>query len=336
PVKLLPWGTGKIPSSWLGAPMRLSGEVVGVLSVQAYWPHAYTSEDMALLTTIADQAAVAINNAALYKSAVQRQQELSLLYEAAQLSMTTLNIQEILANTGELLKTSLGFNTLSLLLVNEETGELEVQAAIGFEPHETYKGEKLRLGRGITGWVAQTGQPLLVPDVRQDERYITELPDIRSEMCVPIKASNRVIGVIDVESTELNAFTEDQLRLVSTLAGHLGNVLEKASLYRQAKERLSRIEALHEIDLAATSTLDLSQVLDVLLTQVGKRLGVDACAIRLLDPTSGELSLAAGQGLPDVLDVPLLPIEKGIACRVIAEGQPVSISGLNQLDRALV
>ena len=92
------------------------------------------------------------------------------------------------------------------------------------------------MGKGITGWVAEKGEPLLVNDVREDSRYICGDESIRSEMCVPLKMGQKVIGVIDAQSRALNAFSEDDLRLLNIVGGQLATLIENIRLYEEIKQ----------------------------------------------------------------------------------------------------
>ena len=96
----------------------------------------------------------------------------------------------------------------------------------------------------MTGWVAARGEPLFVPDVSQDPRYLDAIAEIRSEMCVPLKIAQRVIGVIDVESDEVNAFSEDDLRLLSTLAGQLATTMENVHLFAETERKANDLALL--------------------------------------------------------------------------------------------
>jgi signal transduction histidine kinase len=123
---------------------------------------------------------------------------------------------------------------VALLLLDPESGTLRMATSIGYPP-DMVKDLRFQLGEGITGWVAQHGEPALVPDVRLDPRYYEGDPDTRSELCVPLAAGPLVIGVLNVESAQPDAFTDDDQRLLSTLASNLVVLIERARLFEEVE-----------------------------------------------------------------------------------------------------
>jgi PAS domain S-box-containing protein len=143
-------------------------------------------------------------------------------------------LTEIVDNLNNLLK----FEYLVIFLVEENTKRLKPYTCSKSRRHhiEYIEGLGLCLGRGITGWVAEKGEPLLVNNVKEDGRYVCGDEDISSEMCVPLKVGQKVIGVIDVQSKELNALSEDDLRLLNIAGGQIATVIENMRLRDEIKE----------------------------------------------------------------------------------------------------
>ncbi len=134
---------------------------------------------------------------------------------------------------------------MGIELLDSESGGLRIAATVGYPP-DVDNDALQPLGEGITGWVAQHGEPILAPDVRLDSHYTETVSDTRSELCVPLVAGSQVIGVINVESPQLNAFTDDHLRLLSTLASNLTIVVELArmvdNLEQMVNERTAELQ----------------------------------------------------------------------------------------------
>lgn len=160
------WGTMKAPPSWLGVPMKVGEEVVGVISVQAYRPEAYDEGDLALLSTIATQAALAVDSARLFQERTQRLAELSALFEVSSALRGAATVEEmlpiILDKTVEVLQADTG----ALFRVDERTGELVGQAARG--RLENLLGLRLGPTEGVCGYVAQTCAPYPFADLAAD------------------------------------------------------------------------------------------------------------------------------------------------------------------------
>ncbi len=218
--------------SELVVPIRLDNKVAAVLDIQSSDLNAFDSADLLSAQAIADQLSVAMRNARLFEETKRSLNELSTLHEMALAATSSLDLAEILKRIIGALERTLGFSNLSLMLIDEEEQRLKIKAGMGHDPEVT-KSMQPGLGEGITGWVAQTGQPLNVPDVSADSRYIVADKNIRSELCVPIKTGDRIIGVLNVESVEPAAFTDDDLRFLSTLAGQLAVTIENARLFHQ-------------------------------------------------------------------------------------------------------
>jgi len=175
---------------------------------------------------------VVLRDITSYRRAERR---LGLLYESAVAAMTSVQLEQVLDRTMTALQHTLDSDDIAILLVEPETNELVIRAHAGFPG-----GPKLMrraIGVGIPGRVVQTGDPALLDDVREDAHYHGCDPDTRSELCVPLRVGERVIGAINLESRRLAAFGEEDLRLLSILAGHLAAVIENARLFEET-ERL--------------------------------------------------------------------------------------------------
>ena len=223
--------------SWLGVPLIVRDRVIGMLAVDSVELGHFSEKHVRLVTPFANQVAVAIENARLYEETRRRATEMGILYEVATAAMTAVHLDEVLDCTMVALQETLRPDDIAILLVEPETNELVIRASAGFPG-----GPKLvrrTIGVGVPGWVVQTGQPVLLADVREDERYHACDTGTRSELCVPLQVGERIIGALNLESRRLTAFSEEDLRLVSTLAGHLAAVIENARLYERAQQEIA-------------------------------------------------------------------------------------------------
>ncbi len=285
--------------SWLGVPLLYMDRVVGVMGVQSYQTNAFDEDDQQLLSTIAAQVAIAIENARLYEESNRRLSELSTIQEVSIAATSTINFDQALERVVDAMQQLLHFQVFGFLLVDEQTGELHLHPSYRGIDAEVAEKLDLRLGRGITGCVAETGRPLLVLDVSQNPRYLDAIPGIRSEMCVPLKIGERAIGVIDVESDQANAFSEDDLRLLSTLAGQLAVTIENARLFAETEKKANDLALLLGTSIAISSTLDLDQILETVAHQITASLVATFCRITLLDETREGLVIRAVSPIRD-------------------------------------
>jgi PAS domain S-box-containing protein len=240
-------------TSVLLIPMIVKGEIIGGLWA-VWWEEVYrfTEEELRLGEGIVRQAAVAIQDAGLFEETRRRVRELRLLHDVGLAAASGVDLGETLQAAAVALAAELEGNNVALLLLHPESDTLRMAASVGYPPG-VVKDLRIRLGEGITGWVAQHGEPALVPDVRLDPRYIEVGPDTRSELCVPLAAGPLVIGILNVESPQLDAFTDDDQRLLSTLASNLTVLIERARLFEEVEaarnESQQRADALEEANV---------------------------------------------------------------------------------------
>jgi signal transduction histidine kinase len=217
--------------SAIAVPLLRQERVVGALTLVHPEPNRFSGEHLDLLSSIANQAAIAVENARLYEKVTERMREATALYKVSNQLMRTLNLDQVLEKVLEILQRSFGYLDCAILLVDEGAGELEVKAARGYLQEAVGKVRlKIDDREGIIGWVAAHKTALNVPDVALDSRYFGR-EGARSEMAMPMIAGDKVIGVLDVQRSEVNAFNDDDLRVLSSVAAQAAIAIERARLY---------------------------------------------------------------------------------------------------------
>jgi len=222
----------------LGVPLRVAGEVIGVLDIHSDQKDAFDQDDQTMLQILGDQVAVAIQNAISYERARTQAQELSTLTQTcAGIGLAT-STDEIITRPMEAITGLLHVEAGSLLLVDELAGELEFKKTLHGRT-EKLSPLRLKLGQGIAGWVAERGEPLMVDDVREDPRHDAKMAEAigfeaRSILCVPLKVQNRTIGVIEVINKLGRGgdtrFGERDLQVLTAIAPSMAAGLETARL----------------------------------------------------------------------------------------------------------
>jgi signal transduction histidine kinase len=216
------------------------------------------------------------------------------LYQVAKVIHSTLEPQEalrlIVTEAVRLVRASSG----SAVLINPTNGLLEIQAAEGLPPAAA--DLKLRLGQGLTGWVARTGKPARVGNVQQDPRYIMLRPEIRSELAVPLEVQGEIRGVLNVDADRLDAFTAADQELLEALAGHAAQVIHHTWLYEQLRLKARLFESLAGVSQTINSTLNLDDVLHVITREACVLMGAKVAALRLVDDSAQWLDLRASFG----------------------------------------
>ncbi|HZD30046.1 MAG TPA: GAF domain-containing SpoIIE family protein phosphatase [Candidatus Angelobacter sp.] len=236
--------------SELAVPLIAKNKVIGVLDVEADKPNAFTEEHKRLLTLFASRIAVGIENARLYTRVVRQAKQLTLLTEISRELTSILNVDELFQRVADLLTRIIDYEMFSILLLDPTEQLLQHRFSLRFKESVHLKHE-IPLGQGLVGYAAQTGQPVLAPDVSKDSRYIMTNPETKSELCVPLIYKGKVIGVLDIEHTRRNYFNEDHVRTLTTMAAQVAIAIENATLY----ERIARQEKRLEQDLALAREL---------------------------------------------------------------------------------
>jgi DNA-binding response OmpR family regulator/putative methionine-R-sulfoxide reductase with GAF domain len=234
-------------SALVNVPLKVKDKIIGVLGVTSKTPgRAFAQDDSSRLAALADYAVIAIENARLYEGARQQAEELGTINEIAQTVTSSLDLDKVIRSVMKGINRILRVETGSLLLIDEETNELVFKITLQGDT-EKLASYRLKMGQGIAGWVAQRGEPLLVPDVQVDPRHHRAIDEAvgftsRSIMCVPLTVKEKVIGVIEVinKLDELSPhsearFNEKDLELLSSMAAPVAIALENARLHEATK-----------------------------------------------------------------------------------------------------
>jgi len=226
--------------SQLAVPMRRKGRVIGALNLLNEVEGAFSPQDEALLRQFAAHVAVAIENARLFESERQYVETLETLAEIGREMASILALDQLLGRIASLTKRVIDYRTFGILLLNDESQVLEMKLAVSYGKGNESK--QMKLGEGLVGWAALHKEPVLVADVSQDPRYVNLVDDARSELVVPLLVKDRCIGVFDLESPELNAFTKEHRELLTLLASQAAVAIDNARLYEELRRNEERIE----------------------------------------------------------------------------------------------
>src|SRR5215472_17480681 len=227
--------------SELAVPLMLQGKCIGVLDIQSRHVDYFTRDQQNLLTLLASSLTVAIENARLFQRVRSQAETLLLLNEVSRETSSILDVEELLRRAAEQLKRVIDYQILSLLLYDEE--QKVFRHRLDVKHGQSVQGRlRATTSEGIVGAAATLKEPVLVPDVTVDSRYIMVNPETRSELAIPMMHQGKVIGVLDLESPTPNYFTEDHVQTLSILAANLAVSLENARLYEQLAKEEARLE----------------------------------------------------------------------------------------------
>jgi signal transduction histidine kinase len=256
-----------------------------------------------------------------------RYERLKLLYQVGSVIHSTLESQPALALIAREAARLMHASSCSVVLVNPTTGFLEIQAAEGLSPVAT--GLKLRVGEGLTGWVAQKGLPARVGDVTRDKRYIMLRPEVRSELAVPLEVNGEVRGVLNVDSDRVEAFTADDQELLETLAIQAARVIQNTWLYEQLRLKTRLLESLASVSRTINSALNLDEVLQTITRDAAELMQAKMCSLMMLDDTGGWLDLRASHGAGETyLRKPRLSVGESLLGAVVRRRKPIQVDNV--------
>jgi sigma-B regulation protein RsbU (phosphoserine phosphatase) len=236
--------------SELAVPLMFRGKCVGVLDIQSRHLDYFTKEQQRIVTLLASRLVVAIENARLFQRVRAQAETLLVLNEVSREISSILDVEELLRRAAELIKRVIDYQIVSIMLYDEEQKVFRHRLDV---KHGQRVQGKLRVAatEGIVGAAATLREPVVVADVANDPRYLMVNPETRSELAIPMTYKNKVIGVLDLESPQLNYFTEEHVQTLTILAANLAVALENARLY----EQVARDEARMERDLQAAKRI---------------------------------------------------------------------------------
>ena len=254
-------------------------------------------------------------------------ERLRALYQVSNVIHSTLDSQEalqlIVSEAVRVMRASSG----SLVLINPTTNFLEIHAAQNLSA--AARKLKLRVGEGVTGWVAQNGKPVRVGDVTQDKRYVSVRRDVRSELAVPLDVQGEVRGVINVDSDRVDAFSADDQELLQELAIQAAKVIHNTWLYEQLRLKVMLFESLSSVSRTINSTLNLDEALRAITKEACELMRARMCSLMLLDEAREWLDLRASFGAGNAyINKPRLSAGESLIGVVVRRKKPLQVANV--------
>lgn len=221
-------------------PLMHKSRPIGALNILSRNRHHFTVRDVAIVRQFGAHVAVALVNARLYERSRLDADAFETLAEIGREVAAVLDLDQLFSRIAQLTRRVIDYRTFGILLLNEEAGELEMKLAVQYG--EKVEVPRVKLGEGLVGYAALHKEPVLAPDVSQDPRYIKLVPDVRSELAIPMLLKDRCIGVFDLESPELDAFTKRDVEILTLLASQAAVAIENARLYEEVRANEERLE----------------------------------------------------------------------------------------------
>ncbi len=263
---------------------------------------------------------------------MSRYERLNLLYQVSNVIHSTLEpqaaLQLIVSEAVRLMRASSG----SVVLINPTTGFLEIHASQHLPASAARL--KLRVGEGITGWVARAGKPARVGDVTRDPRYVAARRGVHSELAVPLEVNGEVRGVLNVDSDRTNAFSPDDQELLQELAVQAAKVIHNTWLYEQLRLKAGLFESLASVSRTINSTLNLDEALRAVTREACLLMRARMCSLMMLNETREWLNLRASYGAGEAyLNKPRLGVEESLLGVVVRRKKPLQVENVQTSNR---
>jgi len=276
-------------------PLKIEGRVLGVLDVQSDQPHAFHPNDLLILEALADSVSRAVEGARLYTDLRRRANQLTLIADVSKSVSSSLDLFTLMENVAALIHDRFGYPHVNLFTVHPNRRLIAFVAGSGERrPGLSRYTLSLDDAQGIIPWVAREGKTILANDVKKNKRYRpSPLPpqNTRSELCVPLIYHAEVVGVLDIQSDKVNAFTRDDRMIFDAVADNIATAIHNVDLYRSEQWRRQVGESLREVAGLISADAGVDDVFEAILSELDRNLPVDISAIWLLE--DDELYLAA-------------------------------------------
>jgi nitrate/nitrite-specific signal transduction histidine kinase len=319
-------------------PIDSKGKALGTLFTMSHGYRDFTDQDVQLLSSIGHQIGIAVESSNLFQAVQRRAEQFRVITEVSHRITSILDIDEVLVEVVHLIQQSFDYDHVAIALVEGDEAVYRVGAGdLWDNPDFEFRPERLKVGEeGITGWVAATGEPLLVPDVSQEPRYVwMQGSTTRSELAVPIKLKGKVIGVLDVQSERLRAFDESDLTVIQSLASQAAIAIENARLFNAEQRRAEQFRVISEVGRRMTSILDIDALLEEIVTLIRETFGYYLVDIALIENDDLVVRAGAGYRFGELgFQPPLLQVSgKGIMAWVARTGKPLLAPDVRQEPR---
>ncbi len=325
--------TGYLVNSLLYVPLKIRGEIIGVLGVSnQVTDRGFTLRDQHRLSVLADHAVIALENARLHADEDRRSSRIAMGWHISQRAASITDLNLLLAEILHLVSQNFGCYYAQVLL-HDEPGYLTVREGTG-AIGDKIKASSLRVeidDRSVVGWVANNDEPLCVNDAALESRFLTLelLSNTMAELAVPLRVGGDVIGVLDVHSDQTNAFHDDDETILQILGDHIALAIQNARSHERVQRQAQELSALNKIATTVTSSPDAAEMLRRVMAGLNEMLNAEAASLLLVNQATNELECEAiMHGAQEKLTPFRLPLGRGVAGLAAQRGEPLLVNDL--------
>lgn len=332
---------GNRAKSWMGTPLIIDNKAIGALIVQDLErEYSFTQGQLNYLCTLANYASRILFNALILEEAHIQIDKLQAATEIARDISSALNLDELLLKAINLIRDRFNFYHASIFLIDPGEHSAVIREATGEAGAQLKRiGHKLAVGsKSIVGFVAGKGEPLVVNDIKNDATHLPNpiLPDTRAEAAIPLKIGERILGVLDVQSTIPYSFNSYDISIFQTLADQLSIAVHNSELFGEIQEHLSQHRLLHHITTSAASGTTLEEALNSAVKGLQVTLGGDRVSILLSDEERKKLVIKAWVGYSESAASMNIPFSSGITGWVAAHRKALRVNDITKDARYIM
>jgi len=287
--------------TWVAIPLEDQGMTLGALQITRLKGPDFKKDELDLLKGLA--GVIAVSLIASHRVAVERFRlnQLNLVREVSAQIANTLSVNELASRVTEMIQQTFHYYYVAIFTVHERSTSMRFRSsamAPGKGRRKAKVALEVEIGQGLVGQAAAGGERILVPDVQKDSRYryTDVLPETRSEVVIPLKIEDRVLGVLDVQSDQVNAFHPNDLLILEALADTIARAVEGARLYSDLRRRAEQLTLISEVSKSVSTSLDLRTLMSNVAALIHDRFGYSHVQLFTVHPNRRVIGFQAGSG----------------------------------------
>ena len=305
-------------STFVAVPLEDRGITLGALQVTRPKGPRFSADELNLLQGLAQIVSVSL--IASHRAEVEqfRLRQLNLVREVSAQIANVLDLDALAARVTKLIQKTFNFYYVAIFTLEPLSNALRFRSS-AIAPRKGRKKASMalevELGQGLIGQAASTGKEIVCDDVQADPRFrfIDSLPETQSEVVIPLKIEDRVLGVMDVQSNQLRAFHPNDLLILHALADNVARAVESARLYSGLRRRADQLTLVSEVSKSVTSTLDLSQIMRDAANLIHEKFGYPYVSLFTVHPNRRIIAYEAGSGRRSKkLEGYTIPLDEGL------------------------
>ncbi len=319
---------GPAAKVWVGVPLKIKNEVIGAMAVQSYIdPDMYHKKDIEVLLSVSDQVATAIDRKRSEEEAYKRANLSALIHKVSQRVSSKLEMGELLSEISTSVCETFNYETVIVMLYDEYRKVFVLEATEGKNSDVFPKGWTVPVGKGMIGYAAQSGKIQVSGNVSKNKHYLKHSDEIvNSELAIPIKSGDKIIGVFDLQSADFNAFDEIDISSMETLSVQIGIAIENARLFEDVRQGTEKLALVNRLASAIGTTLNLDKLLETIYQEIEKSFKPDAFFIALYsEKDKDELDIIFHTEDGIRYSPGKCALGKGFSAKIVSEKKPLFI-----------